>query len=1193
MNTMINTKRRSFCGKRSMAVLSLFALSLGALAADPDLWMRDSVNDTGFEPSPDEACWGSPDIWVQQDRIPGYTPDPFTVDPPWLTAAPAPQDPVYRDPRLGKPNYIYVRVGNLCAVNPVTGVCANTASFGTERLRVYWSKYNTSQTWPDSFVDAVGTRCGVANQLLGIEITKPRRNAATVGKDVRNQYIQAVLDAAAATASFPLENITYYNKQDQVYNLTGQNMRGGLFLPWHREFLNRFEILLRMQHPTVTLLYWDWTTDPASLMTPDFLGPVNAPVVAPAAVAPLFAPVDSAGCPICAQARQSIVFGVNPCGGPLSCWNTSAKDYLNPAANLYRKTLSTGRPPTGADSDSLAKGDFASLSQSVEANWSSACDFMGGGTFLGNLSTLPYNTEDPLFFLLTANADRLWAAWQRANNADVTKRPLDRLNSETAYAGIIVDPAKNTLHPWDGTTADPDPSSPATMPPASPYPWDSSANFQIAKNLKDASVVFPPVYDTSPVTVPVLQPGEFCIIEIPWYPPNPADFACDVPYGRGHTCLYARIETNNITDCSQGKAYGMNNCEKTGTGDDILHYNVRYNKRIIQRNVHIQDGPGGSTMSMGSDMQNKDTGPGGGQMKDTMLRMFIPTAEQGNSILNYGNFYLNLGPVLYSRWVTNGAPRGPGASISTNLLHPNSVQIKSFDTYVDHIPLLTGEVYQVTMQCELTNGYPNAGITNLHWTLEQISHTGFSNQVVGGITEEYRCDKLRIIRDGENWNYFCTNGPPPGNWTSAGYDDSHWPLATAPLGYGNNGNASAIPSGPADQHFITTYFRHPFTIDSQSPTNFYRNLYFLLRANCGAVVYLNGTEVFRRNLPGGTIDASTTATNNLSGLAENIFFVTNKSTLSTRSLLNPASVLQATNLVMGTNVVAVEAHQASPTNSDLMFDFQLWANYSGQFSPQIGFTQPAAGSMSLIGSNVTLAVETLDQVGSTTKLVSFYYKTSGSTNYQFIGSRSASPYSLAWTPPGVGTYQLWAEVLASPTLLTGNAFVSNIQIVSNLFPSIAITNIAPGTQFAAGSPLRVSGVASGANASIVQVILTLKEAITLDAQTQWSASGISPPVDFQITAPTKPSHYLLTATAVDEHGQAMDSTPVRIEVVAPPTLTIRESPPQVILNWTPSNATIEQRTNLSQGAWQVISNALPPLTITPVSPVMFFRARLP
>ena len=51
------------------------------------------------------------------------------------------------------------------------------------------------------------------------------------------------------------------------------------FLPWHREFINRYEILLQQYDPTVKLLYWDWTTDPTTTLS--FMGSFSGSIGAP------------------------------------------------------------------------------------------------------------------------------------------------------------------------------------------------------------------------------------------------------------------------------------------------------------------------------------------------------------------------------------------------------------------------------------------------------------------------------------------------------------------------------------------------------------------------------------------------------------------------------------------------------------------------------------------------------------------------------------------------------------------------------------------------------------------------------------------------------------------------------------------------------------------------------------------------
>ncbi|UII19089.1 S8 family serine peptidase [Fulvivirga ligni] len=74
------------------------------------------------------------------------------------------------------------------------------------------------------------------------------------------------------------------------------------------------------------------------------------------------------------------------------------------------------------------------------------------------------------------------------------------------------------------------------------------------------------------VSIPPIAPGATKIIEIPWYPPNPADFVNDIH----HFCLLARIESP--TD-------PMYN-EQTGVGVGI---NVKNNNNIAWKNIQVYD----------------------------------------------------------------------------------------------------------------------------------------------------------------------------------------------------------------------------------------------------------------------------------------------------------------------------------------------------------------------------------------------------------------------------------------------------------------------------------------------------------------------------------------------------------------------------------------------------------------------------
>ena len=77
----------------------------------------------------------------------------------------------------------------------------------------------------------------------------------------------------------------------------------------------------------------------------------------------------------------------------------------------------------------------------------------------------------------------------------------------------------------------------------------------------------------------------------------------------------------------------------------------------------------------------------------------------------------------------------------------------------------------------------------------------------------------------------------------------------------------------------------------------------------GAVVYLNGTEIWRDNLPVEPIAFDTRANVAIKTSEEGVF---------------PRTNIPSKLLPTGTNVVAVEIHQVSPFSStDVSFDFEL------------------------------------------------------------------------------------------------------------------------------------------------------------------------------------------------------------------------------------------------------------------------------
>ncbi|MGB2822104.1 MAG: chitobiase/beta-hexosaminidase C-terminal domain-containing protein, partial [Phycisphaerae bacterium] len=168
---------------------------------------------------------------------------------------------------------------------------------------------------------------------------------------------------------------------------------------------------------------------------------------------------------------------------------------------------------------------------------------------------------------------------------------------------------------------------------------------------------------------------------------------------------------------------------------------------------------------------------------------------------------------------------------------------------------------------------------------------------------------VTLIGRGSVWSYLDDGSDQDTAWRAPSFDDSAWASGPAQLGYGDGDEATVVSYGPsASGKYITTYFRHTFElINAWSVTD----LAVRLLRDDGAVMYLNGQELPRSNMPDGPIDYLTRASGGATD--EDAFY---------------EYTVDPTMLVEGDNVLAVEIHQVSPTSSDISFDLELVAETS-------------------------------------------------------------------------------------------------------------------------------------------------------------------------------------------------------------------------------------------------------------------------
>jgi len=161
---------------------------------------------------------------------------------------------------------------------------------------------------------------------------------------------------------------------------------------------------------------------------------------------------------------------------------------------------------------------------------------------------------------------------------------------------------------------------------------------------------------------------------------------------------------------------------------------------------------------------------------------------------------------------------------------------------------------------------------------------------------------------GSSWYYLDRGEAPAGDWTGRSFSMADWKRGLAQLGYGEGDESTEIAfGGDPDRKYITTYFRRLFTVREAAGIT---GLSLWLLRDDGALVYLNGSEVLRSNLPPGSLNADILASDTVDGDEEGKWIVAD---------VDPCL------LVEGVNVLAVEVHQASRTSSDVSFDLVLAA----------------------------------------------------------------------------------------------------------------------------------------------------------------------------------------------------------------------------------------------------------------------------
>ena len=164
-----------------------------------------------------------------------------------------------------------------------------------------------------------------------------------------------------------------------------------------------------------------------------------------------------------------------------------------------------------------------------------------------------------------------------------------------------------------------------------------------------------------------------------------------------------------------------------------------------------------------------------------------------------------------------------------------------------------------------------------------------------------------LLKRGSSWGYFDEGKLPDPAWMQPEFEDRLWFRGPASLGYGDNPKTTVGWGPDATKRYITTYFRTRF--DVADPARI-KGLVLRLQRDDGAVVYINGKEVRRDNMPKGEIENGTLALESVGDSNETRFF---------------DQTVETVPLNKGANVVAVEVHQNQARSTDVSFDLEIAA----------------------------------------------------------------------------------------------------------------------------------------------------------------------------------------------------------------------------------------------------------------------------
>src|SRR3954462_9571438 len=193
-----------------------------------------------------------------------------------------------------------------------------------------------------------------------------------------------------------------------------------------------------------------------------------------------------------------------------------------------------------------------------------------------------------------------------------------------------------------------------------------------------------------------------------------------------------------------------------------------------------------------------------------------------------------------------------------------------------------------------------------------------------------------IFTNGSSWKYFIGTqeaSAPASAWRQIAFDDSSWSPGLLPIGFATTPNdpggyeatiRTTLPSSAAS-NYVSVFLRKSFVVVT---ANDYAQLRFNVVVDDGYILWVNGREIGRYNMPLGEPTIATIATSSIEST----------STLLTTN--NPGAFL-----VPGTNIVAIQLLNGVTNSSDLLLDASMSGVEPDVSPPTITTVSPAPGGL--------------------------------------------------------------------------------------------------------------------------------------------------------------------------------------------------------------------------------------------------------